>query len=56
MLRVRDTVNRLYAQHTGQALEKVEYDTERDFYMDAAQALEYGLIDSVIESRNTGNK
>ncbi len=52
VLRVRDTINRLYATHTSQALEKIEYDTERDFYMDAAQALQYGIIDSVIESRN----
>lgn len=56
VLRIRDTVNRLYSAHTGQPLEKIEEDTERDFYMDAQQALQYGIIDSVIQRRNMENK
>jgi ATP-dependent Clp protease protease subunit len=40
------------AKHTGQPLEKVERDTDRDNYMSAEEAQAYGLIDQVIESRN----
>ena len=44
-------LNELLAHHTRQPLEKVEMDTERDFFMSAAEAQEYGLIDQVIERR-----
>ena len=44
-------MNRILAQHTGQDLEKVARDTDRDNYMTAEEALSYGLIDRVIESR-----
>lgn len=45
-------LNELLAQHTGQPLEKIEADTERDFFMSAADAKEYGLIDQVILRQN----
>jgi ATP-dependent Clp protease protease subunit len=46
------TLNQLLAQHTGQPLEKIEADTERDFFMSAAEAKDYGLIDQVITRQN----
>jgi ATP-dependent Clp protease protease subunit len=48
ILRMRSSINDLYVKHTGQPLEKIERDTERDFIMSAAQAKEYGLIDEII--------
>jgi ATP-dependent Clp protease protease subunit len=48
ILRMRSSINELYVKHTGQPLEKIERDTERDFIMSAAQAKEYGLIDEII--------
>lgn len=48
ILRTRRTMNRLLAEHTGQPLEKVEQDTERDKFMSAEEAQEYGIIDEVI--------
>ena len=47
-LRMRELMNQLMAKHTGQVLEKVERDTERDFIMNAQQAKEYGIVDDVI--------
>jgi ATP-dependent Clp protease protease subunit len=48
ILRMRTVINGLLAQHSGQSLDKVEKDVERDFIMSAAQAKEYGLIDEII--------
>ena len=52
LLKLKDKLNRLLAKHTGQPLEKVERDTDRDNYMSAEEAQAYCLIDQVIESRN----
>ena len=51
LVRTRQKMNEMLAKHTGQPLEKIEQDTERDNYMTAEQAQEYGLIDKVIEKR-----
>ena len=51
ILRMREEINRILVQHTGQALEKIQRDTDRDFFMSPQQAKEYGLIDEVIVSR-----
>jgi ATP-dependent Clp protease, protease subunit len=51
ILRTREELNLLLAQHTGQPMEKITADTERDFYMTSAQACEYGLIDEIVEKR-----
>lgn len=51
VIRVKDTLNKLYAKHTGQPLKKIEEETARDYYMDADKAVKYGLIDHVISSR-----
>lgn len=48
ILRLREIMNKLMAKHTGQSIEKVEKDTERDFIMNAPQAKEYGIIDDII--------
>ena len=48
ILRMKDEINRIIAHHSGQTLEKIEKDSERDFFMDGNQAREYGLIDEVI--------
>jgi ATP-dependent Clp protease protease subunit len=51
IIRVREKMNTLLSEYTGQPLEKVQQDTERDNYMTAQQAKEYGLIDEVITRR-----
>lgn len=51
LVRIRQKLNTLLAKHTGKPLEIIERDTERDNYMTAAEAQEYGLIDKVIDKR-----
>ena len=51
ILKTRKKLNEILAKNTGKPLEVIEVDTERDNYMDAYQAMEYGLIDKVIENR-----
>ena len=51
ILKTRERLNRILAENTGQPLEKVQLDTERDNYMTAEEAVAYGLIDTVITSR-----
>lgn len=51
ILRMKETLNQAMARHTGQDIERIKKDVERDFYMTAAEAADYGLIDEVIESR-----
>ncbi|PZO53710.1 MAG: ATP-dependent Clp protease proteolytic subunit [Phormidesmis priestleyi] len=51
IVQVRKDLNGLMAMHSGQSIEKIEKDSDRDFFMSAAQAKEYGLIDRVIEER-----
>jgi ATP-dependent Clp protease, protease subunit len=51
ILYIKGRLNDLLAQHTGQPLEKIQEDTDRDFYMSAEEAKDYGLIDNVIDRR-----
>jgi ATP-dependent Clp protease protease subunit len=51
ILRIRHQLNQIYADRTGQTIEKIEKDMDRDFFMSAEQAKDYGLIDRVIEER-----
>jgi ATP-dependent Clp protease protease subunit len=51
ILRMRDLLNQMVAADTGQSVEKVARDTDRDFIMSAAEAQEYGIIDEVITTR-----
>ena len=50
ILRLKALLNNVLARHTGQPLEVIERDADRDFYLEAQQAVEYGLIDQVIET------
>ncbi len=50
ILRIRDELNRILVHHTGQAVERISRDTDRDFFMTAEQAKEYGIVDQVIVS------
>ena len=52
MLRMRDLMEELLALHTGQTMERIHADTDRDFVMEASEALAYGIIDDVITSRD----
>jgi ATP-dependent Clp protease protease subunit len=51
ILRLRELVNRILARHTGQPLERISRDTDRDFILDAEQALAYGLVDEILSNR-----
>ncbi len=51
ILGIRQRLNEILAEHTGQSLEKVEEDTDRDYFLNAEAALEYGLVDKVVTSR-----
>ena len=51
ILKIKDLVQRILAEHTGQPMKKIREDTERDYFMDSQEALEYGLIDKVITER-----
>ena len=51
ILRTRDNLNRILAENTGRSIEEIARDTERDNFMTASQALEYGLIDKIFERR-----
>lgn len=46
---MRDRLNKLLSDHTGQPLEKIEKDTDRDYFMTADEAKEYGIIDKVLD-------
>jgi len=56
ILRLKDDLNNILSKHTGQPLEKIEKDTDRDFFMNAQEALNYGLIDKVITIKSEATK
>jgi ATP-dependent Clp protease, protease subunit len=51
ILRVRDRLNQILVKHTGQTMEKIDKDTERDNFMDGPEAVAYGLVDSILAKR-----
>ena len=51
IIRIKTEINQLLAQHTGKEVDEIKSDTERDFWMTAAEALEYGLVDEVLSGR-----
>lgn len=51
ILKIKDLVQRILAEHTGQPMKKIREDTERDYFMDSQEALEYGIIDKIITER-----
>jgi ATP-dependent Clp protease protease subunit len=56
ILRMKDTLNQILVHHTGQKMEKIQGDTDRDFFMTGEEAKEYGLIDHVITNRDDLDK
>lgn len=56
ILIIRERLNRLMAEHTGQELSVIERDTERDFFMNAQESCEYGLVDEVVGQRESQSK
>ena len=55
ILRMRELLEQILSEHTGQPIEKVHEDTDRDFVLEAEEALEYGIIDTVISSRESAD-
>ena len=53
-LRNNETIRNILAKHTGQALDVIKRDTDRDFYLDAEQSQEYGLVDEVLQAQQPG--
>lgn len=53
ILHLRERVNQILAKHTGQSIEQIQQDTDRDRFMGAVEAVKYGLIDAVLEKRQT---
>jgi len=51
ILKLKERLNKILASHTGQAMSKIEKDTDRDFFMSAEEAKEYGIIDKIIQSQ-----
>ncbi|RMG58189.1 MAG: ATP-dependent Clp endopeptidase proteolytic subunit ClpP [Deltaproteobacteria bacterium] len=56
IMRLREELNEILAFHTGQPIEKISHDTDRDFFMSAEQAREYGIIDNVVVRREDTHK
>jgi len=53
ILRLKDSLNQILAYHTGKSIKTIEHDTNRDFYLNASGAVEYGLVDQVMELPST---
>jgi len=56
ILRMRESLNGILASHTGQSMERIEKDTERDYFMTAQEALAYGIIDKIMTKRESALK
>jgi len=56
ILKLRERLNKILAHHTGQDLEDIAQDTDRDYFLDAEQSVEYGVIDEVVKARKSGPK
>jgi ATP-dependent Clp protease protease subunit len=56
ILRLREELNEIMSKHTGQPMDRIQQDTERDFFMSGEQAKEYGLVDEVISRREVGKR
>jgi ATP-dependent Clp protease protease subunit len=50
IIKIKDNINQILAKHTGQPMGKIEKDTDRDFYMSAAEAKAYGLVDEIVKN------
>lgn len=56
ILEIRERLNTILAKHTGQPMERIQQDTDRDFFLSAKESVDYGLIDSVMEARSGSDK
>jgi len=56
IMRVQDVIRGILVKHTGQTMEKIAHDTDRDFYLNAEQSVEYGLIDEILKKPEEGSK
>jgi ATP-dependent Clp protease protease subunit len=56
ILRVKERLNEIFAHHTGQPLERIQQDTDRDRFLSARESMEYGLVDSVLEKRDIASQ
>lgn len=56
ILRLKEALEEILSKHTGQPIEKIRQDTDRDYFMSAKEALEYGIIDEIIETRESKSK
>lgn len=56
IMKMRERINRILADHTGQDIEKIKEDTDRDFYLDAEEAVDYGVVDKIIETKQDTEK
>jgi ATP-dependent Clp protease, protease subunit len=54
ILKIKELIHKILVKHTGQPLEKIRKDTERDFFMDAEEAVKYGIVDKIITEREMG--
>jgi ATP-dependent Clp protease protease subunit len=55
IMHMKKVVNDILAKHTGQTLKKIEKDTDRDNFLDAKSAMDYGIVDSILNQRDTKN-
>ena len=51
IIKIKESLNGIIAKHTGQPIDKIAHDTDRDFYLTAIEAKEYGIIDEVIKTK-----
>jgi ATP-dependent Clp protease protease subunit len=51
ILKIKERLNKILAKHTGQSVARVERDADRDYYMTAEEAKEYGIVDTIIDKR-----
>ena len=54
ILKIKDLIHKILVKHTGQPMEKLRQDTERDYFMDAEEAMRYGIVDRIIVEREMG--
>jgi ATP-dependent Clp protease protease subunit len=54
IMKIKELIHKILVKHTGQSMEKIRQDTERDYFMDAEEALRYGIVDRIITERDMG--
>ncbi|HEX9909662.1 MAG TPA: ATP-dependent Clp endopeptidase proteolytic subunit ClpP [Desulfatiglandales bacterium] len=54
IMKIKEIIHKILVKHTGQSMEKIRHDTERDYFMDAEEALRYGIVDRIITERDMG--